>query len=237
MAGSASAFREELVQLGEALFEGHTNYQDYERKLRRLQSRYNLNQRWTSGDDAIEQIEERGFDFQFDETSQIQDGQLHPSFLDPDSHDAIQKSAHETIASAPTYISEKISAQGNPQVSKSQDAVASAVAFVKEWTPFALVALYFVFSTCLYMICDGELISIFWFIYLSTNFYIAGSTVIEAIMSISPCRDARRAVRRIQENDWTFPTPDQLLPILDLVTVAYLPNEKVCSTMSSRQIC
>jgi hypothetical protein len=235
MAESTSEFRERLVHLGEELFEGHTNHQDYERKLRRLQSRYDLNRTWTIGDDAVVETEDRGLDFQFEDTTPAHGYQLHPTFLNPVSTETIQRSAHGTIKSAPTYISEKISAQDTPNFSKSQDAVASVGAFVKEWTPFALVALYFVFSTCLYMICDGELISIFWFIYLSTNFYIAGSTVIEAIMSISPCRDARRAVRRIQENDWTFPTSEQHLPILDLVTVAYLPNEKVRFSLNSPQ--
>ena len=99
-------------------------------------------------------------------------------------------------------------------------------AFIQEWTPFLLVSSYFVFSTCLYMICNGNLISIFWFIYLTTNFYIAGSTVVEAIMSITPCRDARRALRKVQDNQWKFPTPDDDLPVLDLVFVAYLPNEQ-----------
>ena len=50
--------------------------------------------------------------------------------------------------------------------------------------------------------------------------------VIEAVMSMTPCRDARKALTKVQENNWVFPTPEYQLPILDLVTVAYLPNEK-----------
>jgi cellulose synthase/poly-beta-1,6-N-acetylglucosamine synthase-like glycosyltransferase len=99
-------------------------------------------------------------------------------------------------------------------------------AFIQEWTPFVLVLSYFVFSTCLYMICTAQLITTFWFIYLITNFYIAGSTVVEAVLSMKPCRDARAAVREMQQKDFEFPTPDDELLILDLLIVAYLPNEK-----------
>lgn len=91
--------------------------------------------------------------------------------------------------------------------------------FIHEWTPFLLIASYFVFSVCLYTFCTETLIEMFWFIYLTTNFYIAGSTVLEAFMSIGPCRDARKAVRKIQEKGWVFPTPDDDLLILDLLIV------------------
>lgn len=227
MAGTASGFREELVHLGEELFEGHANHQEYERRLKRLQSKYDLNPSGTTGGEGTVRHGAQEFDFQFEEITPAHSYQLHPAFHNSKSNDSLQSSARAAEKAASIYTAEIPPPQDKSQISKPWEAVASVEAFIKEWTPFTLVASYFVFSTCLYMICDGELISIFWFIYLTTNFYIAGSTVIEAIMSIAPCRDARRALRRIQENDWTFPTPEQHLPILDLVTVAYLPNEKV----------
>lgn len=98
--------------------------------------------------------------------------------------------------------------------------------FVREYTPFCLVASYFIFSTSLYLICTPLLISLFWFIYLITNFYIAGSTVLEALMSIGPCRNARQTLKTIEANDWSFPTPDADVLTMDLLIVAYLPNEK-----------
>ena len=110
--------------------------------------------------------------------------------------------------------------------SRPHDALHRTQSFVKEWRPFCLVSSYFMFSTCLYMICDPHLIAIFWFIYLTTNFYIAGSTVVEAVMSITPCKEARKALRKVQQKDWVFPTSDDDLLVLDLVIVAYLPNEK-----------
>ena len=98
--------------------------------------------------------------------------------------------------------------------------------FISDWTPFGLVASYYIFSVCLYMYCSEGLIAIFWFIYMCTNFYIAGTTVLEAFFSISPCREARQIVTQAQEKDWLFPTPHKNLPILDLIIVAYLPNEQ-----------
>lgn len=59
-----------------------------------------------------------------------------------------------------------------------------------------------------------------------TNSWIAGATVVEAFMSITPCRDARKAVRKVAQNGWVFPTPDDQVLVLDLIIVAYLPNEK-----------
>lgn len=92
--------------------------------------------------------------------------------------------------------------------------------FIHEWTPFLLVMSYFVFSVCLYMFCTKKLIDMFWFLYLTTNFYIAGSTVLEALMSVGPCRDARKAVRKAQERGWVFPTSDHELLFLDLLIVS-----------------
>ena len=104
-------------------------------------------------------------------------------------------------------------------IHSAKDLFKNTGAFIHEWTPFLLVASYFVFSTCMYTFCTEQLISIFWFLYLTTNFYIAGSTVLEAVMSLTPTRDARKAVRKVQDNDWVFPTPDDALLFLDLVIV------------------
>ncbi|KAF2198031.1 N-acetylglucosaminyltransferas-like protein [Delitschia confertaspora ATCC 74209] len=98
--------------------------------------------------------------------------------------------------------------------------------FISEWTPFSLVASYFIFSTCLYMYASEGVIAVFWFVYMMTNFYIAGATVLEAFMSITPWREARKAVAEAEESGWLFPTPSNQLLILDLLIVAYLPNEQ-----------
>ncbi len=39
-------------------------------------------------------------------------------------------------------------------------------------------------------------------------------------MSLTPCRDARKAVRNVTKNGWVFPTPDEELLVLDLLIVS-----------------
>ena len=76
------------------------------------------------------------------------------------------------------------------------------------------------------MFCTEQLISIFWFIYLTTNFYIAGSTVLEALMSLTPTRDAWKAAEKVQEKGWVFPTPDDDVLLLDLLIVGDPTNQR-----------
>ena len=98
--------------------------------------------------------------------------------------------------------------------------------WINDWTPFLLVTTYFLVSICIYLVASEGFIAILWFIYMTSNFYIAGSTVVEAFISLTPLREARKAVSKIQDKGWVFPTPDDKLLILDLVIVAYLPNER-----------
>ena len=60
--------------------------------------------------------------------------------------------------------------------------------------------------------------------YLSTNSYIAASTVLESLLSLTPCKDARRAVQIMQNRHWSFPTPDHDLLCLDLLIVRFRRN-------------
>jgi hypothetical protein len=55
--------------------------------------------------------------------------------------------------------------------------------FISDWTPFCLVVSYYIASTSIYMYCSDGLIAIFWFIFMCTNFYIAGMTVLEGMLS------------------------------------------------------
>ncbi|KAF2810383.1 N-acetylglucosaminyltransferas-like protein [Mytilinidion resinicola] len=133
------------------------------------------------------------------------------------------------IAEDPFYSPQDAAAEASStkqKPSSSGDTVERISAFISDWTPFCLVASYYVFSTCLYMYCSDGLIAVFWFIYMCTNFYIAGATVLEAFMSITPCREARKIVTQAEQKAWNFPTPDSELLVLDLLIVAYLPNEK-----------
>jgi cellulose synthase/poly-beta-1,6-N-acetylglucosamine synthase-like glycosyltransferase len=104
--------------------------------------------------------------------------------------------------------------------------LASVSAFISDWTPFLLVASYFWFSIALYSLFPSWTMAIFWYIYMISNFYIASSTVLEAFMSLRPCREARKTISQAERNDWKFPSPDEDLLLMDLLIVAYLPNEK-----------
>jgi hypothetical protein len=69
-----------------------------------------------------------------------------------------------------------------PQSTKKKsfgDVVEKISSFISDWTPFGLVVSYYVASTSIYMYCSDGLIAIFWFIFMCTNFYIAGMTVLE----------------------------------------------------------
>lgn len=97
---------------------------------------------------------------------------------------------------------------------------------VQEWTPFLLVFSYFAFSICIYMVASSGATKVFWFVYLMTNTYIASATVVEALMSLGAYHNAKKAVDKVAKKNWTFPTPDDALPIMDIIMVAYLPNEQ-----------
>ena len=126
-----------------------------------------------------------------------------------------------------TYIYPKAQPRSRPSVFASISGFRQDVGdLIQEWTPFLLVLSYFVFSICLYTICTQKWIQAFWFTYLCTNTYIAGATVVEALQSLGPEKEARKAVRNIVQKNWTFPTPDSDPLILDLIIVAYLPNEQ-----------
>lgn len=81
------------------------------------------------------------------------------------------------------------------------------------------------------MICSAKMIEVFWYVYMLTNTYVSMVTVLEAVLSISATREARTRVTKIAANDFKpgtlpWPTPDHQLPIIDLIIVAYLPNER-----------
>jgi hypothetical protein len=97
---------------------------------------------------------------------------------------------------------------------------------VQDWTPFFMVLSYFVFSVCIYIVATPGVMEIFWFIYLLTNTYIASATVVEALMSVGAFHRAKRANANVAKKDFVFPTLDKDLGCLDIIFVAYLPNEQ-----------
>ncbi|KAF2164799.1 glycosyltransferase family 2 protein [Zasmidium cellare ATCC 36951] len=65
---------------------------------------------------------------------------------------------------------------------------------------------------------------------MAANFYIAACCVIESFLGLTPVRDARKAAMEVEATGGKFPSDlngkAKDLPVIDLVIVAYLPNEK-----------
>lgn len=106
--------------------------------------------------------------------------------------------------------------------------------WILDWTPFVLVVTYFIVTTAIFVLCNEGTIKVFYFFYMATNFYIAAACVIESFLGLTPVRDARKAAIAV-EGCGQFPSDlngkAKDLPIIDVVIVAYLPNEKVSHSM------
>ncbi|KAI7520624.1 glycosyltransferase family 2 protein, partial [Hortaea werneckii] len=74
--------------------------------------------------------------------------------------------------------------------------------------------------------CSSRAIEVFYFFYMIINLYIALCTAIESFLGLSPVRNARVTAIKVDEKGGKFPTSEDKLPIMDMVMVAYLPNEK-----------
>lgn len=102
--------------------------------------------------------------------------------------------------------------------------------WIIEWTPFFLVVTYFIVTTAIFVMCNEDAIKVFYFFYMAANFYIAACCVFESFLGLSPVRDARRAAIEVEHAKGQFPSDlngkAKNLPFIDLVIVAYLPNEK-----------
>lgn len=96
-----------------------------------------------------------------------------------------------------------------------------------EWTPFTLVVCYWFVVTSIFVMCSSEAIKVFYYFYMVANLYIALCAAIESFLGMSPVREARKAANKVDDNQGKFgKTADSDLPVMDMVMVAYLPNEK-----------
>jgi len=73
--------------------------------------------------------------------------------------------------------------------------------------------------------CSDRAIKVFYYFYMIVNLYIASMATIESFLGLSPVRDAQKAADWADEGS-QLPSSDSDLPIMDMVIVAYLPNEK-----------
>jgi hypothetical protein len=94
-----------------------------------------------------------------------------------------------------------------------------------EWTPLCLVVSYFFVCTAIFVMCSTEAITVLYYFYMVANLYIAIVAVIESFLGMSPGRKAQAIAQKAQ--DGNFPTVcEEDLPTMNMVMVAYLPNEK-----------
>lgn len=98
--------------------------------------------------------------------------------------------------------------------------------WIRDWTPFFLVVSYFAVSIRFYLIVPQNIRERIWLLYLIVSTCIFSSSNFESLMSIGPILDSEKAARQLKQNNGIFPTPDEDLGILDVIFVAYLPNEK-----------
>jgi hypothetical protein len=98
--------------------------------------------------------------------------------------------------------------------------------WLMDWTPWVLVISYWVVCTAVFTMCSAEAVRIFYYFYMTLNLYIAVVAAIESFLGMSPVRDAQEAANKVDATEGRFPTADIDLPVMDLVIVAYLPNEK-----------
>lgn len=93
------------------------------------------------------------------------------------------------------------------------------------WTPFCLVVSYFIVCTAIFVMCSTTAITVFYYFYMVANLYIAVVAVIESFLGLSPVRAAQVAAEKAENGN--FPTlSEENLPTMNMVMVAYLPNEK-----------
>ena len=78
----------------------------------------------------------------------------------------------------------------------------------------------------IYMLGSDFVLRIFWFVYLFFNYGVSAAGTAEALLGLEKTSKDRRKREAIANNGWNFPTPDKDLPTIDLVIVAYLPNEQ-----------
>ena len=147
------------------------------------------------------------------DTTESEKGSIHYSV-----DESVEDSSSPPMLSRPSPIRRLTSATRLAATGLSE--------WIIEWTPFTLFVAYYATSTAIYCFCPESYIKIFYFFFMVTNFYIAVCAVVEAFLGVSPVREARAAAIKAEQSGWNFPTPDDQLPIIDLVIVAYLPNEK-----------
>ncbi|KAH9819318.1 glycosyltransferase family 2 protein [Teratosphaeria destructans] len=111
------------------------------------------------------------------------------------------------------------------RISTEQDYSLQEACSTPEDTPFLLVSTFFIVSTAIFCMCNEAAIEVFYFFFMATDFYIAATCMVESFLGLTPLARPAAALE-IQRGDRSWKHSDDQLPIIDLVIVAYLPNEQ-----------
>ena len=99
-------------------------------------------------------------------------------------------------------------------------------AFIYSWTPMILLVCYCVIGFFFYLVIPPILREVLFYILLALQTFTALSVSTEAMQSIRPSVKARRAVRKTAKEGWGETEDGKPWPKIDIVLVAYLPNEQ-----------
>lgn len=99
---------------------------------------------------------------------------------------------------------------------------ASSAAY--EWTPLMLLFAYCLGSFALYPLLPDTAHEVLWFVLAGLQTLTSISVATEATQAIRPTVNARRDMRRAAKDGWDKEQVDW--PRIDVILVAYLPNEK-----------
>ncbi|KIS67249.1 uncharacterized protein UMAG_04353 [Mycosarcoma maydis] len=99
-------------------------------------------------------------------------------------------------------------------------------AFIYGWTPMILLISYSVFSFFFFIVIPPIWQAVFFYVLLILQTLTALSVSTEAMQSIRPSVKTRRAFRKAAKEGWAETENGKPWPKIDVILVAYLPNEQ-----------
>ena len=104
--------------------------------------------------------------------------------------------------------------------------VQSASAFIYSWTPMILLLSYILGTFAFYVVIPSMVHQVLWYIFLVLQTFTSLSVSSEAMQSIRTSVKSRRAQRKALKEGWGETENGHEWPAIDVVLVAYLPNEQ-----------
>ena len=100
-------------------------------------------------------------------------------------------------------------------------------AWLYGWTPMILLVSYCIVSFAFYSLIPPLAHQIIWFIFVGLQTFTSLSVSTEAMQAVRPAITSRRAMRKVEKEGWPAKLENgQEWPPIDVILVAYLPNEQ-----------